>query len=212
MSLFRTLHNFAWRVSLKGLPCGPHITRYTMYNRLKCIGARLPYHTGRVLSIGFSSNLCDHLGIRPTEVVEANEPDHTILALNFEDAGYDFVFSDQVLEHVEGNPQQAIDECYRILKPGGIAVHTTCFINPIHGAPGDFWRFTPDALGLLHCAWSEIIECGGWGNFDVWPFLVRGGDDIRFEGVPHAKWHPLHRLATRNDPIWPLVTWIVARK
>jgi len=195
---------------MKGLPRGPHnITRYFMYNRLGSIGSLLPYRTGRVLSISHSANLGDYLGLQPTGVTEANYPDHNLLSLNFADNSYDFVLSDQVLEHVEGNPQRAIDECYRILKPGGVAVHTTCFINPVHGVPNDFWRFTPEALCLLHQTWSEIIEFGGWGNFEVWSVVK---DGLRAEGIPHAKWHPLHRLATKNDPLWPIVTWIVAKK
>jgi hypothetical protein len=35
---------------------------------------------------------------------------------------------------------------------------------------------------------------------------------MHFEDVPHATWHPLHKVATRNDPQWPITTWIVARK
>jgi SAM-dependent methyltransferase len=180
-----------------------------MYGRLGSIGPLLPRRGGRVLSISHSANLGGLLGLQPTELIEANYPDHSMLSLGFPDSSYDFVLSDQVLEHVEGNPQQAIDECHRLLKPGGVAVHTTCFINPIHGAPKDFWRFTPEALRLLHQGWSEIIECGGWGSFEVWSLVQ---DGLRFEGIPHARWHPLHRLATRNDPLWPIVTWIVARK
>ena len=131
------------------------------------------------------------------------------MALKFPDEAFDFVLSDQVLEHVAGNPQQAIDESLRVLRPGGIAVHTTCFINPIHDAPGDYWRFTPNALRLLSSKFSKIIACDGWGNFEAW-FIIRNG--LRFDGVPHAKWHPLHHIAMKNDPLWPIVTWVVAQK
>jgi SAM-dependent methyltransferase len=194
---------------MRGLSRGPHITRYYMYDRLDSIGPKLPNRTGRVLSISHSAKLAELVGLQPSEVVSADYPDHNILALRFPDASFDYVLSDQVLEHVEGAPQQAIDECYRVLRPGGIAIHTTCFINPIHAAPKDFWRFTPDALSLLHRNWSEIIEVGGWGNFEVWSVIQ---DGIRFVGVPHAIWHPLHQLAVKNDPKWPIATWIVAKK
>jgi hypothetical protein len=73
----------------------------------------------------------------------------------------------------------------------------------------DFWRFTPEALALLHRDFSEVIDAGGWGNFSVWS-LVRDG--MRHVGVPHAAWHPMHWIATKNDPRWPIVTWVVARK
>lgn len=194
---------------MKGLARGPHITRYYMYDHLREIGRLLPERTGRVLSISHSKNLGELLGVRPTEVVEASYPDHNILSLRFEDGSFDFVLSDQVLEHVEGNPQKAVDECYRVLRPGGIAVHTTCFINPIHMVPKDFWRFTPDALRLLHNSFSQVIDSGGWGNFKVWSLTEIG---LRWTGVPHAKWHPFHKRAMENDPLWPIVTWIVARK
>lgn len=188
---------------------GSHLTRYSMYKRLAAVGINLPRREGRVLSISHSENLIELLGIKATSVVSANYPDCNILNLDEDDESFDFVLSDQVLEHLEGDPFKATAECHRVLKPGGIAVHTTCFINPIHCVPRDFWRFTPDALGLLHENWSEIIECSGWGNFEVWKYI---NDGLRFLPVPNVKWHPVYKLATKNDPIWPITTWIVAIK
>ena len=205
---YRKIRQLAWRASMTGLARGPHITRYYMYNRLQSIAPQIAKDGGRVLSISHSENLVALLGLRPTEIVSANYPEHNVLSLQFPDSSFDYVLSDQVLEHIEGDPYKAIAECYRVLRPGGIALHTTCFINPIHDAR-DFWRFTPDALSLLHQEWAQIIEVGGWGNFDVWSVVF---DGHRFSGVPHAKWHPMHRLAMRNDPLWPISTWIAARK
>lgn len=208
--LSQRIRKFAWNIALKELSRGPWVTRYVMYREIESIRARLPDSPdSRVLAISRSANLVELLALCPAEVIEANYPDYDILHLDFADQSFDYVLSDQVLEHVEGSPQRAIDECYRVLKPGGIAVHTTCFINPIHEYPKDFWRFTPQALKFLHKNWSEIIECSGWGNPDVW-FAVEDG--VRFEGVPHAEWHPLHKVAIKNDLDWPITTWIVARK
>jgi SAM-dependent methyltransferase len=165
-----------------------------MYARLKSLGSILPHRKGRTLSISHSENHL--LGLESSEIVSANYPENNLLALNFPDAAFDYVLSDQVLEHVEGNPQQAIDECYRVLRPGGVAVHTTCFINPVHGDPKDFWRITSNALSLLHRKWSEIIEGVGWGNPEVWLVV---GIGLRFVGVPHARWHPLHRLSDKKQ-------------
>ncbi|MCJ7523876.1 MAG: class I SAM-dependent methyltransferase [Candidatus Aminicenantes bacterium] len=194
---------------MMGLPRGPHITRYFMYEHLRNVGETLSSKEGDVLSISHSQKLCELLNIKPRTLIEANYPDHNFLSLQFPDETFDFIFSDQVLEHVEGDPQQAIDESWRVLRPGGIALHTTCLINPIHDEPNDYWRFTPAALRLLARKFSRIIDCGGWGNFTAWP-LIRDG--LRFDGIPHTKWHPLHRIATHNDPEWPITTWIVAQK
>lgn len=40
----------------------------------------------------------------------------------FEDNTFDFVFSDQVMEHVQ-NFEEAVEEIYRVLKPGGCSLH-----------------------------------------------------------------------------------------
>jgi SAM-dependent methyltransferase len=119
------------------------------------------------------------------------------------------VFFDQVLEHVEGNPQQAVDEILRVLKPGGVMVCATVLVYPIHGYPSDFWRFTPEGLKLLCGKFNDIIDYGGWGNMYVWMLAWLG---LHQEPVPLCRWHPLYRVATRNDSNWKIVTWIVARK
>src|SRR5262245_43784370 len=119
MGLYRPIRRWVWEYSMRNLPRGPWITRYSMYNRLKSISLSLPCHSGRALTISRSSNLVEILGIHPTEVVEADYPDHDMLNLQFADRSFDFVLSDQVLEHVEGSPQRAVDQCFRILKAGG---------------------------------------------------------------------------------------------
>ena len=163
-----------------------------------------------VLTVGHSVDLLSVLGIGNANVTEANYPEHSITDLRaFPPAVFDYVISDQVLEHVEGSPQHAFDSSLRVLKPGGIAVHTTCFINPIHGHPGDFWRFTPAGLRYLARGFSEVITAAGWGNRAVWIIEALG---LRYFPVPHAKWCPLRIIATRDNPLWPVTTWIVARK
>ena len=198
------------RLSCLGSEKGPHITRYYMYQHLGQVVQTLGTRSGRMLSISHSQKLCDLFGANNNfEISEANYPDCNMLSLPFADGEFDVVVSDQVLEHLEGNPQQAIDESYRVLKEGGIAIHTTCLLNPIHSEPGDFWRFTPDGLRLLSKKFSQIIDCSGFGNAWLWIVVWLG---LRFEPIPKAAWHPLNRLATLNDHSCPVSTWIVARK
>jgi len=200
----------ALRLSALGLPRGPHIIRYAMYRRLAQVMASRVRPGSRILSISHSTKLCELLDVDEPEVVEANYPKFNMLALPFGEAEFDYVVSDQVLEHVVGDPQVAINETWRILKPGGLAMHTTCFMMPFHGSPQDLWRFSPEALRLLCRKFKSIVEIGAWGNRYVWLLVQPLG--LRFEAVPDARWHPLHRMAVHNDPKWPVVTWIVAQK
>lgn len=204
----RYVAGLAARLSCIGMATGPHITRFFMYEHLSQLAHRLP-KDGRVLSISGSNRLCEVLGLASNEIVEADYPQYTVLNLDFPDRAFDFVVADQVLEHVEGDPVEAIRETCRVLKPGGIAVHTTCFLNPLHWGPKDFWRFSPDCLRYLGTQFGEIIDCGGWGNQLVLPFTLLG---LRHQPIPLAKWHPLNAIATRNAPAWPVVTWLVLRK
>jgi len=65
----------------------------------------------------------------------ADESVGTILCLN-------------TLEHVE-NMFAAAGEMHRVIRQGGILILTTPFNFPIHNHPGDYWRFTPQALLYL---------------------------------------------------------------
>lgn len=190
---------------------GAHITRYRMYERLRSAIDDPSHGSGKtILSISHSERLIECLGLQNANVVEANYPDYSATDLSaFSSERFDFVLSDQVLEHVEGSPQAVFDETWRVLKPGGIAVHTTCFMNPLHGCPSDFWRFTVPGLKHLARKFSEVVQAEGFGNRAVWLVSMLGH---RYTPIPHATWHPLNKIANRIDPDWLITTWIVVRK
>ena len=54
------------------------------------------------------------------------------VALPFEDASVDVVFSKQVLEHVE-RPHELVPDVARVLKPGGVFAGSTSHLEPYHG-------------------------------------------------------------------------------
>lgn len=198
------------RNSVRTDPTGAHITRYTMYKRLRELSRSWDLPLGlKVLAISHSEGLCDVLALKQPVITALNYPEGDILALPYGDDAFDCLLADQVLEHVKGSPYRAISESFRVVRPGGLVVHTTCFINPIHGSPSDFWRFTPDALRLLCESHGPVIEASGWGNPYVWLAIALG---LRFEPVPDAADHALHLLATYNDPAWPIVTWVLGHK
>lgn len=60
----------------------------------------------------------------------------------------DAVFCTGVLEHIE-NPNIALTECYRILRPNGIVHLEVPFMQPFHKDPQDYWRWTLDGLKLF---------------------------------------------------------------
>lgn len=209
--LYRFLKKLAswfYILSTLGLSKGPHVTRYFMYSQISKFKEPRSENL-KVLSISGSQYLATLLGFEDQQITDISYPEFNVLSLPFKDGEFDAVVSDQVLEHVEGNPQQAINEMFRVLKPNGISLHTTCFIYPVHGYPNDFWRFTPDALQYLTKPHGTILEVKGWGNPFVWLFVALG---LQFQPIPHARWHPAHWLATKNSQSWPIVTWIIVKK
>jgi SAM-dependent methyltransferase len=61
---------------------------------------------------------------------------------------FDYVVCTEVLEHTL-QPFHAVDNIYKILKPGGYAFITTPFNFRIHGPLPDCWRFTEHGLREL---------------------------------------------------------------
>ena len=183
-----------------------HLTRFYMYKRLREVLAKYACR-GRVLSISERGPIVDMLGGNTLEVVQTEYPAVDILALPYPDNSFSTVVTDQLLEHVQ-NPVLAVRETLRVLSPGGIVVHTSCFLNPVHRYPVDLWRFTPEAMAEL-VGNAEVIDCGGWGNRSALLLMFMG---VGHHLIPEHADHPLHRIAMYNDAKYPIVTWIVAHK
>ncbi len=84
--------------------------------------------------------------------------------LPFPDNTFDLLISTQVLEHVN-NPELAIREMHRVLKPGGSLCATLPQGWKEHQAPHDYFRFTRYGLGYL-------LQQAGFRSYTVQP---RGG-------------------------------------
>ena len=93
--------------------------------------------------------------------------------LPFPDASEDAIICIAVLEHVE-NPLKAMDEIYRVLKPGGYAFIYVPFLyyyHPAAGYYGDFWRFTRDTLELYGKRFSKKEITPVRGALETWIHL-----------------------------------------
>jgi len=109
-----------------------------------------------------------------------------LLALPFHEHAFDGVICSEVLEHCV-DPRAAVDELYRVLKPGGLLLVTSPMCWPEHGIEGeyrDYWRFTRHGweyllrhfltVDIQPCAWTpegaagyELMrrfECMGFDN------------------------------------------------
>jgi SAM-dependent methyltransferase len=74
--------------------------------------------------------------------------------LPFKDQIFDLVTLFMVLEHLE-EPQKAMSEISRVLKPKGILLLTTVQYWHSHPCPKDYYRFTEDGLRFL-CEKSSL--------------------------------------------------------
>jgi SAM-dependent methyltransferase len=91
----------------------------------------------------------------------------TAYAIPVPDQSFDSALCSAVLEHLE-EPEQAIRECFRVLKPGGHAIYTVPLMWHLHEEPRDFFRYTK--YGLKHLfskVGFEIVELTAMSGFWV---------------------------------------------
>ena len=91
---------------------------------------------------------------------------------------YDFVLCFNVLEHVY-DFRNLIGESYRVLRPGGVFIGCTPFMQRFHPDPNDYFRYTHEALCRMFA--EAGYECDtmlslGFGPFSAavsqWASLV----------------------------------------
>jgi SAM-dependent methyltransferase len=77
---------------------------------------------------------------------------------------FDFFLFSQTIEHLY-NPQVAVENIYRTLKPGGYVFTSVPTLNIPHYMPYHFSGWTPFGLVMLFkLAGFEVLEVGQWGN------------------------------------------------
>ena len=86
-----------------------------------------------------------NLDIAPHEGVDVIADVHR---LPFKNDSADAVVAECLLEHLK-NPEAAVKEIYRVLKPGGMMYVSTPFIIGYHSSPDDYQRWTTSGLREL---------------------------------------------------------------
>ena len=160
-----------------------------------------PYFHGRVLNAGCGErDLAPWLAALGVADVTSYDIASTLPgavigpleSLPFEDASFDTILCNAVLEHVE-HVDRVVAELARVLRPGGHAVISIPFLQPYHACPGDYRRYTSDglvalgaqaglatvALNPVHSAaqtlgwiaWAIAQEKGRLARALVWPIV-----------------------------------------
>ena len=123
--------------------------------------------SGKVLEVGSGYSTCNkyvpHTEYLTLDIDEESKPDicSDLHNIKWNSDYFDTVIAIEVLEHIQ-NPQKAINEMIRILKPGGICIISTRFIHAYHAGPKDYYRFTWDSLKDLFkdCGKVEVYHHG----------------------------------------------------
>lgn len=137
------------------------------------------YFKGNLIDIGCGlkpyKGMCapyitKHMGIdHPGSMHGKTEIDSFAVAygLPYKENTFDSALSTCVLEHLE-EPQIAINECFRVLKPGGYTIFSVPFIWHVHEAPRDFFRYSKYGLEyLFKKSGFEIVEIDALSGFWV---------------------------------------------
>lgn len=159
-----------------------HELKNVLINRIHDHQLRLyasQYASGRLIDIGcgtkpyralLSPYVLEHLGVdHQGSLHDPSNVDLTGTAYEVpaESGSFDTALCTSVLEHVE-EPEAALRECFRLLRPGGIAIYSVPFIWHIHEAPRDFYRYSEHGIRyLMEKVGFEVVEIKALSGFWV---------------------------------------------
>lgn len=88
--------------------------------------------------------------------------------LPYKDGSFDFIFSKSVIEHLH-YPEMMLDECYRVLRPGGIAI----IMCPswIHTYWGPFYIDHTHVTPFTRPSLEQVLSLAGFQQIEVEHFI-----------------------------------------
>lgn len=148
-----------------------------------------PRLKGRVIELGGFGEGRRSMATSATEYLVTNltsEADMVLdaTAMDLPDASVDGILCESMLEHV-AEPWQVVVEMRRVLKPGGLLLLVTPWMYPFHSAPGDYFRYSHEALRTL-LAGFVVDEVRPLGNF--WTAMAT------FAQLKVSPWRSLSKL------------------
>ena len=179
-----------------------HFSRYAMYRSIENWCSTHPC-SGNGKTVGGVSKITELYPSVNWEVTDLTTGVN-VECLPWGDGSIDILVADQMLEHVP-RPWIARDEMLRVLKPGGILIVTTCFLQ-IHHTEHLYFTFHMEGLSSLFNQYLTDVVCEGWGNRIANDLI--NYSDTRWAKVQGA----LQYLVDTSDPKAPFCTWIMGRK
>lgn len=193
--------------------------------------------SGRMLDIGCGtkpyealakSYVAEHIGLdRDDPFNKSAKIDivGTAYDMPVESGSFDVAMSTAALEHL-AEPDKALQECFRVLKPGGKAIYSVPLFWHVHMAPWDYFRYTK--YGLQHVfekAGFDVVEVkalsGFWTTFGQLFVYYLGRSDrfapVRWLRIVTLLSLPIQAIAFVLDKLdkaedWTWMYLIVARK
>jgi len=143
------------------------------------------YARGTMLDVGcgtrryesiFSEVVDAYVGLDWPEIEDHARPDVVgdAMRLPLKTASVDVVLATELMEHLP-SPHNFLMEVGRVLRDGGTLILSVPFMEPIHEAPRDYYRFTPFSLRLLleehGFSIQKIWKKGGWWSVVLGSFV-----------------------------------------
>jgi SAM-dependent methyltransferase len=84
---------------------------------------------------------------------------------------FDAILCSGLLEHMT-DPKRLIDECRRILRPGGTLIMSASAVFAFHRGPDNYFHFTPHGIRLLMPEWTKLSIEGSSQPFETIGILM----------------------------------------